>query len=125
MKNALQPFENYITSLITLGVFPTFNRTYNGWTCILRNGVNTQIMPFKDEQCWGETILEALTVAVDGLNRQFTEPEDLHKYINTGICEDVESLLTNIESLYHVKAAPKPVINENSRSEAHIKEFVN
>lgn len=103
MKASLAPFEEYVVSLTKLGVYPTLSRNYNGWVCVLRNGVNTQIMPVDDEECWGETMLDALTVAVARLNSQFSSAEDLHKYINTGICEDVEALLENIESLHQVK----------------------
>lgn len=106
MTSTLSSLEDYVTSLTDLGVYPTFVRNYNGWSCILKNGVNMQIMPFNEEQCWGETMLDALTIAVDGLNRRFEKPEDLHKYINTGICQDIESLLDNIESMFQVKAAP-------------------
>ncbi len=109
MTSALSSLEEYVTSLTTLGVFPTFVRNYNGWTCILKNGVNIQIMPFNGEQCWGETMLDALTFAVDGLNRRFEKPEDLHKYINTGICQDVESLLDNIESMFKVNSMTEPI----------------
>ena len=103
MNSSLSPFENYVTSLTNLGVYPTFNRNYNGWTCVLRNGVNTKIMPFSDDQCWGETMIDALTVAVDGLNKRFSDPNDLHRYINTGISQNIETLLESIESLYLVK----------------------
>lgn len=104
MKSSLLPFEDYVTSLTKFGVYPTFSRNYNGWICILRNGVNTQIMPFDDEQCWGETMLDALTVAINRLNSRFNNADELHKYINTGVCRDIESILENIESLHQVKS---------------------
>jgi hypothetical protein len=49
-------------------------------------------MPFSAvETCWGETVMAALTAAVDGLNNHFTEPKDLHRYIDTGIDSRNES----------------------------------
>lgn len=43
-------------------------------------------MPLDDKNlCWGETLLTALTTAVDGLNHQFIDPKDLRRYIDTGI----------------------------------------
>lgn len=95
MNSQLKAFEDYITSLTNLGVFPSFHRHSNGWTCILRNGANKQIMPFiVDETCWGETVMDALTIAVEGLNQRFNEPKELHKYIDTGIDQSIESLET-------------------------------
>jgi len=88
MKSQLIPFESYITSLTELGVFPSFERDFNGWNCVLKNGANMQIMPFtKGERCSGETMFDALEIAVEGLNGRFSEPKDLHRYIETGIKE--------------------------------------
>jgi hypothetical protein len=105
METHLQPFEDYVTSLSHLGVFPSFSRYYNGWTCILRNSVNRQIMPFDlKEQCWAETMLGALTIAVDRLNKHFPEPKQLHKYIATGIDQNVESLLQSVEDFHSIRS---------------------
>lgn len=95
MSSQLKAFEEYITSLTGLGVFPTFNRLSNGWTCVLRNAANKQLMPFDNKEiCWGETMLEALTGAVEGLNSRFSEPKELRKYIDTGFDRNIESLHT-------------------------------
>jgi hypothetical protein len=100
MESQLTAFEIYINSLTTLGVFPTLQRHSNGWTCILRNSANKQIMPFNpEESCWGETIMAALTTAVEGLNQHFIEPKDLHRYIDTGIDPRNESFQT-VKTLY-------------------------
>lgn len=100
MESQLAAFEKYITSLTSLGVFPSFHRHSNGWTCILRNGNSKQIMPFStDESCWGENLMDALTVAVDGLNHRFTDPKDLHRYIDTGIDPRTEAFQT-VKSAY-------------------------
>jgi hypothetical protein len=93
MESPLMPFEKYVLSLTNLGVFPSFHRHSNGWTCVLRNGANKQIMPFNaDDSCWGETMMDALTIAVEGLNRRFREPKELHKYIDTGLDQNDDSL---------------------------------
>jgi hypothetical protein len=95
MESPLIAFEKYITSLTNLGVFPIFQRHSNGWSCVLRNAANKQLMPFQlGEFCWGETIMDALTVAVTGLNQTFRDPKELHKYIDTGINKSDESLQT-------------------------------
>ena len=100
MESQLEAFEKYITSLVSLGVFPSFHRHSNGWTCVLRNNANKQIMPFTaEESCWGETVMDAVTAAVDGLNQRFTEPKDLHRYIDTGIDPRNESFQT-VKSAY-------------------------
>lgn len=100
MEFQLKDFENYISSLIDLGVFPTLRRHSNGWTCILRNSTNKQIMPFEgEESCWGETVMDALTNAVEVLNQRFTEPRQLHKYIDTGIDPRTEAFQT-VKSIY-------------------------
>lgn len=104
MESQLKSFEEYVTSLSQLGVFPSFNRYYNGWTCVLRNGLNRQIMPFDPkEQCWAETMLGALTAAVERLNKHFPEPKQLHKYIATGIDQNVESLLQSVEEFHGIR----------------------
>ena len=42
-------------------------------------------MPFNDkEDCWGETMVDALTVAIEGLNKRFKKPKDLNLYIDIG-----------------------------------------
>lgn len=107
MKSQLTPFENYVTSLVELGVFPTFERIYNGWNCALRNSANIQIMPTDEAQCWAETMIDALTLAVEGLNNRFKDPADLQKFINTGVYQNIESLLDSIESLHRIKTAEK------------------
>jgi len=85
MDSELIVFEKYVTSLTGRGIFPEFHRQFDGWICILRNSSNKQIMPFKDEDyCWGETILDSLTVAVEGLNNRFKKPKDLSIYIEMG-----------------------------------------
>lgn len=85
MSSQLTSFENYIVSLVGLGVFPSFQRLHNGWICVLRNGSNKQLMPLAEkEPCWGATIFEALTTAVNGLNTSFPNPKALHQYIDTG-----------------------------------------
>lgn len=95
MESPLLPFEKYVSSLTSLGVFPSFHRHSNGWTCILKNGANKQIMPFNPEDsCWGGTMMDALTIAVGGLNQRFSDPKELHKYIDTGIDQKDESLLS-------------------------------
>ena len=100
MESQLKAFENYIASLANLGVFPTLHRHYNGWTCVLRNGTNKQLMPFEGENpCWGETAMDALSAAVDGLNQRFSEPRMLHKYIDTGIDPRNEAFQT-VKSVY-------------------------
>jgi len=100
MESQLTAFENYVTSLTNLGVFPTFQRHSNGWTCILRNSANKQIMPFNvTERCWGENMMAALTAAVEGLNQQFTEPKELHRYIDTGIDPRNEAFQT-VKTVY-------------------------
>ena len=100
MESQLSAFENYITSLTNLGVFPSFHRHSNGWTCILRNSANKQIMPFSGEEpCWGETMMTALMAAVEGLNRHFIEPKDLHRYIDTGVDPRGEAFQT-VKSAY-------------------------
>ena len=124
MTSPLASLENYVTSLTDLGVFPTFVRNYNGWTCILKNGVNMQIMPVNGEQCWGETMLDALTFAVDGLNKRFERPEDLHKYINTAVCRDIESLLDNIESMFQVKSVAHHIKIEPIKDETVLNELL-
>ena len=89
----LKAFEEYINSLAELGVFPSFHRLPKGWICVLRNAANKQIMPFsREESCWGETAMDALTVAVESLNQRFNEPKELHKYIETGIDPDTKIL---------------------------------
>ena len=112
MKAQLSPFEDYVTSLTELGVFPGFDRKYNGWHCILRNSANTKIMPPDDEICWAETMLDALTLAVERLNDQFTSPEDLRKFIATGVEQNVESILENIEALHGIAPAKNEVFEE-------------
>ena len=93
MESQLKAFEKYITSLADLGVFPSFHRLSRGWICVLRNGENKQIMPFStEENCWAETMMDALTIAVEGLNRRFNDPKELHKYIETGIEQSVEPI---------------------------------
>lgn len=78
-------FETYVNSLVELGVFPSFTKLFDGWTCELRNNADKKIMPIKNgEYCWGKTITESLTSAVMGLNAAFPNPPDLHKYISTG-----------------------------------------
>jgi len=78
-------FEKYVTSLTGRGIFPEFHRQFDGWICILRNSSNKQIMPFNDEDyCWGETIIDALTVAVEGLNKRFKKSKELSLYIDIG-----------------------------------------
>jgi hypothetical protein len=78
-------FEKYVTSLTGRGIFPEFHRQFDGWICILRNSSNKQIMPFNDKDyCWGETIIDALTVAVEGLNKRFKKPNELSIYIDIG-----------------------------------------
>jgi hypothetical protein len=100
MESQLSAFENYVTSLSNLGVFPSFHRHSNGWTCILRNSNNKQIMPFNaGETCWGETMMNALTAAVNGLNHHFTEPKELHRYIDTGVDSRNETFQT-VKSAY-------------------------
>lgn len=85
MSSQLTSFENYITSLVSLGVFPSFQRLHNGWVCVLRNGSNKQLMPLAGKEiCWGGTVFEALTIAVNGLNMSFPSPKALHQYIDTG-----------------------------------------
>lgn len=104
MESQLKEFEEYIAALTGLGVYPTFNRYYNGWTCVLRNSVNHQIMPFdQKDNCWAETLLGALTIAVNLLNEQFPDPKHLHKYIATGIDQNVDSILQNIESFHDIR----------------------
>ncbi len=86
MNSQLKTFEEYINSLTNLGVFPSLYRHSNGWSCVLRNASNQQIMPINEKEiCWGETLMNSLTVAVEGLNRRFNDPKELHKYIDTGI----------------------------------------
>ncbi len=100
MESQLKAFENYISSLTDLGVFSTLHRHYNGWTCVLRNAAGKQLMPFEGEDpCWGETAMNALTIAVDKLNHRFSEPKDLHKYIDTGINPQNEAFQT-VKSVY-------------------------
>ena len=42
-------------------------------------------MPFNDKDyCWGEILMDALTVAVGGLNERFKKPKDLSIYIDIG-----------------------------------------
>jgi hypothetical protein len=95
MKLQLKEFEDYIASLTEHGVFPSFQRKSKGWVCILRNGAGKQLMPFNSqEDCWGEIAIDALTVAVEGLNSRFSEPKELHKYIDTGIDQSIERLQT-------------------------------
>lgn len=105
MESQLKPFEEYIALLSQSGVFPSFHRYYNGWTCVLRNSLNRQIMPFdQKDTCWGETIVEALTIAVDGLNKHFPDSKSLHKYIATGVEPNVETLLQNVESFHGIQS---------------------
>jgi hypothetical protein len=100
METQLKAFESYIASLTEFGVHPTFQRHSHGWTCILKNAGGKQLMPFvADENCWGETIMDSLTLAVEGLNSRFLDPKQLHKYIETGIDPTVESL-QNVRSTY-------------------------
>ena len=95
MEPQLTSFEKYVTSLTGLGVFPSFHRFSKGWTCLLRNRANKQIMPFNAEgNCWGETMMDALTAAVEGLNQHFNSPHELHRYIETGNNQSIESLQT-------------------------------
>ena len=100
MESQLKAFESYVASLTNLGVFPTLHRHYNGWTCVLRNAGNKQLMPFAGEEaCWGETSMIALTRAVEGLNQHFSDPRELHKYIDTGIDPRNEAFQT-VKSAY-------------------------
>ena len=100
MESPLLSFEKYVSTLTSLGVFPSFHRHSNGWTCILRNGANKQIMPFNlEESCWGETMMDALTIAVEGLNQRFREPKELHKYIDTGF-EQTDEALQSVKTAY-------------------------
>jgi hypothetical protein len=94
MNSQLKAFEDYINSLTNLGVFPSFHRHSNGWTCLLRNGANKQIMPFVDETCWGETLMDAVTAAVEGLNKRFSDSKALRQFIDTGIDQSTESVQT-------------------------------
>jgi hypothetical protein len=106
MVSQMNSFEDYVTSLTKLGVFPTLHRNYNGWYCILRNSANRQLMPFNDsEPCWAGTMLEALTIAVDRLNKRFKDPKELRKYIDTGLHQNVETLLRNVEYMHGVNTA--------------------
>ncbi len=42
-------------------------------------------MPFNDkDDYWGETMVDALTVAVEGLNARFKKPKELSIYIDIG-----------------------------------------
>jgi hypothetical protein len=100
MESQLKAFEDYIASLANLGVFPALHRHSNGWTCVLRNSANIQIMPFKGEDaCWGESVMDALINAVERLNQRFSEPRQLHKYIDTGIDPRNEAFQT-VKSAY-------------------------
>ena len=57
-------------------------------------------MPFEGESaCWGETAMDAIVGAVEGLNQRFSEPRDLHKYIDTGIDPRNEAFQT-VKSAY-------------------------
>jgi hypothetical protein len=81
----IESFESYITSLIGYGVFPSFHRYSDGWYCILRNEHNKQIMPLtRNENCWGESMYEAVIVAIEGLNARFADLEELQKHIQRG-----------------------------------------
>ena len=100
MNSQLKPFEEYIISLTDLGVFPSFHKLTKGWVCVLRNGANKQIMPLSNEEtCWGETALDALTIAVEGLNRRFSDPQVLRRYIETANPESAE-LLQDVRTEY-------------------------
>lgn len=123
MKKTLEPFENYVNTLTALGVFPTLARNYNGWTCVLRNSVNVQIMPVGSDQCWGETMLDALVSAVDGLNARFADPAEMHKYISSGVCQNIETLLANIESLHLVKTKIKNAGLNQFSGETDLEDF--
>ena len=97
MESELKEFEIYINSLTEVGVFPTFVRLSGGWVCVLRNGASKQLMPFSFEEPLyiGETLMKALTVSIEGLYSRFSEPRELHKYIETGeIKKDMESIKT-------------------------------
>lgn len=85
MHSPLGSFENYISSLAELGVYASFQRHVNGWTCALGNDAGRQLMPLDaDQACWGATIMESLTVAVEALNRRFGDPKELRRYIDAG-----------------------------------------
>ena len=95
MKLQVNAFEDYVDSLAALGVYPSFHRHSKGWFCILRNASNKQLMPMNaGETCWGETIIEALTVAVENLNTRFGSPRELHRYIETGSDPNAEASQT-------------------------------
>ena len=100
MESPLSSFEKYVSSLASLGVFASLHRHSNGWTCVLRNAANKQLMPFNlEDTCWGETIMDALVIAVEGMNQRFNEPKELHKYIDTGI-EQKEDSLQSVKTAY-------------------------
>lgn len=104
MESQLKPFEEYVAQLSRLGVFPSLHRFYNGWTCILRNGTNRQIMPLdKKDHCWAETMLGALVLAVESLNEHFPEPDALRKYIDTGIEAKSETVFRETEEFHRLK----------------------
>jgi len=124
MKSQLLPFEIYVTQLTHLGVFPTFERNYNGWSCVLRNSANRQVMPPDNAQCRAENMLDALTLAVDGLNKRFSDPKDLRKFIDTGVNENIDSLLENIESLHRVKTAANGNAADNANDKQNSANFL-
>ncbi|MGI8494330.1 MAG: hypothetical protein ACR2L1_03315 [Pyrinomonadaceae bacterium] len=58
------------------------------------------MMPFTDgEFCWGETVMNSLTIAVEELNKNFSDSKELHKYIDTGIDPRGETFQT-VKSAY-------------------------
>ncbi len=112
MKTQLLPFENYVTSLTELGVFPSFDRKYNGWTCILRNSASIKLMPPDDDECWAEAMIDALTIAVEKLNKRFDSPKDLQRFIDSGVEQNLESMLNGIESLHGTSVADNAKVEE-------------
>lgn len=96
MELQLKGFEEYVAALSALGVYPTLNRYQNGWTCVLRNNLNRQLMPLDGkDHCWAETMLGALTDAVELLNQTFPNPKELHAYITSGKALDEARSFSN------------------------------
>ncbi len=62
-------------------------------------------MPPDNDECRAETMIDALTIAVESLNKRFDNPKDLQKFIDSGVEQNVESLLKNIESLHGTTTA--------------------
>ena len=81
MENDLNDFEEVVAKCVQAGVFPSFHRRHNGWTCELWNTEKQKLFPIDaSEQKTGGTLLEAFNFAVE----EYTKiVKDVNKFLNS------------------------------------------